>query len=60
MYKIVMFLLLQYYMDSRTSPTHDDIHMSIDIRSGRLSRANFDLGLMQRTKLDRTKGEEID
>lgn len=33
MRKIVMFLLLQYYMDSRTSPTDDDIYMSIDIRS---------------------------
>lgn len=47
-------------MDSRTSSTDNDIRVSIDIRSRRLSRADFDLGLMQRAKLDRAEGEEVD
>lgn len=57
-YKIVVFLL-QYYMDSRTSSTDNNIHMSSDICSRRLSHADFDLNIMQCAKLDRTEGEKV-
>lgn len=47
-------------MDSRANRADHDIHVSADVCSGRLPRANFDLGIVQHAELDGAKGEEVE